>query len=86
MQGTICLLAAAMYDFSFMHTSHGRQIDGHLGVITLVTVMGSADAVEEERSMAGLPAGPTDDFAAAARPAVISCQQRRRPRREAASG
>ena len=70
-----------------MHTSHDhdRQIDGHLGVITLVTVMGSADAVEEESSMAGLPAGPTDDLAAAARPAVISCQERR-PRREAASG
>ena len=68
-----------------MHMSHDRQIDGHLGV-TLVTVMGSAEAVEEERSMAGLPAGPTDDLAAAARPAVISCQERRRPRREAASG
>ena len=65
-----------------MHMSHDRQIDGHLGV-TLVTVMGSAEAVEEERSMAGLPAGPTDDLAAAARPAVISCQER--PRRGAAA-
>ena len=64
-----------------IHTTH-RQIDGSFDV-TLVTVIGSADAVEVESSMAGLPAGPTDDLDAASSPSVIWCQER--GRREASA-
>ena len=54
-----------------------RQIDGPFDV-TLVTVIGSVEAVEVDSSMAGRPAGPTDDLHAASSPEVISCQERSR--------